>query len=161
MLSTLSCAFLSFRNGATRVQGINFGGVDMATVTRTPVVPPTSKLERLVADSLQAFNTAVRAGDFTSFHAILANVWKTETTPKKLQQVFQEFIEKEIDIGLLKDAEPQIAMAAVNESGVLTVSGQYPTESSRVQYELEYANELDSWKLRGISVRVSKGNRAK
>jgi hypothetical protein len=124
-------------------------------------VPPEAELERMAEEALLGFNRAVRAGDFTAFHGTLADVWKRETTPQRLQQTFQEFIDKNIDIGPIKDVKPRVAPPpAVNDKGVLVVAGHYPTRPSRVRFELEYARERGVWKLTGISVSVGKGDAA-
>jgi hypothetical protein len=145
--------------GRWAVVGVRYGGVELATVTAPPPVPPEAELERMVAQALLGFNQAVRAGDFTAFYGTLADAWKKETTPQRLCRTFQEFVDKDIDIGAIKDVKPRVAPpAAVNDRGMLVVAGQYPTRPSQVRFELEYAREQGGWKLSGISVGVGKGS---
>jgi hypothetical protein len=142
------------------VVGVRYGGVELAAIQTPPPVPPEAELERMAAEALLGFNRAVRARDFTAFYDTLADVWKRETTPQRLRQTFQEFIDKDIDIDPVKDVKPQVVPPAVNDKGVLVVAGHYPTRPSRVRFELEYARERGSWKLTGISVSVGKGDTA-
>lgn len=75
--------------------------------------------------------------------------------------MFREFIDKRIDIAGIRDCEPQIAPPAVNEKNGLTLAGHYPTQPSRVRFELEYAWEGGGWKLTSITVNVGKKDTAK
>src|SRR5439155_15954864 len=94
----------------------------------------------------------------TAFYGMLADLWKKETTPQRLQKTFQEFLDKDIDIGAIKDVKPRVAPpTAVNDKGVLVVAGHYPTQPFRVRFELEYARERGGWKLTGIAASVGKG----
>jgi hypothetical protein len=141
--------------GRWAVVGVRYGGVELVSTNSTAGVPPEAELDRMVRESLLAFNQAVRAGNFTTFHAQLADTWKKEITPQRLQAVFQEFVDKGIDIGPIKDVKPRLAPAAsINDRGVLTVAGQYPTQPSHVRFELEYAYEKGRWSLSGITVNV-------
>jgi hypothetical protein len=147
--------------GRWAVVGVRYGGVELVTIKAPPPVPPEAELERMVAEALLGFNQAVRARDFTAFYGTLADVWKKETTPQRLQQTFQEFLDKDIDIGPIKDVKPRVAPpAAVNDKGILVVAGHYPTQPSQVRFELEYAQERGGWKLTGIAVSVGKGGTA-
>ena len=70
---------------------------NIAVVATITPVPSDAELERLTADSLSEFNRAVRAGDFSSFHDTLAEVWKKETSAQQLRQVFQKFIDEDLE----------------------------------------------------------------
>jgi hypothetical protein len=139
------------------VDGLRYGGVELASIRAAPAVPSAAELERMVGDALLGFNEAVRARDFTSFYATLSDVWKKQTTPEDMQKTFQVFIDKDIDIGPIASVKPQVAPPpAVNDKGVLLVAGHYPTRPSQVRFELEYTHERAGWKLLGISVGVRK-----
>ncbi len=143
------------KDGRWAVAGVRYGGADLATTKVQLRVPPDADLERMAADALLAFNRSVRARDFTAFYGALADVWKRQTTPERLRQTFQEFIDKDIDIAGIRDVKPRIApTAAVTDGSKLVVAGHYPTKPSQVRFELEYAYEGRDWKLRGISVGV-------
>jgi hypothetical protein len=141
--------------GRWAVDGVRYGGVELAFVKAPPTVPSGADLERMVSDALLGFNKAVRGRDFTAFYATLSDLWKKQTTPAGVQQIFQEFIEKDIDIGGIQSVKPQIAPApAINDKGVLVVAGHYPTRPSQVRFELEYIHEPAGWKLVSVLVGV-------
>ena len=141
--------------GKWSVVGVRYGGVELASIKAPSPAPPKEELERMAAEALLSFNQAVHARDFTAFYRQLSEVWKKETTPQRLQTSFQEFLDKNVDIGPIKDVKPQLAsLAVVNDRGKLMVAGHYPTQPSQVRFKLEYANERSCWKLTGIAVSV-------
>lgn len=145
--------------GQWMVVGVRYGGVDLLTFKSSPPVPLSAELEQMVATTLLGFNQAVGAKDFTAFYGTLADVWKKETTPLRLRQIFQEFIDKNIDIAFIKDVKPSVAPpATVNDRGVLVIAGHFATQPSQVRFELEYAREGDAWKLSSIAVNVGKAS---
>jgi hypothetical protein len=140
---------------AWKVVGLRFGGLELAMFGDAPVVPPEAELERIATTTLLDFDQAVQSRDFAEFYGTLSDVWKKQTTPQQLQTIFQEFIDKDIDIGAIKDFQPQLTRpAAVNDNGVLVIAGEYTTAPQPVRFELEYAHERTGWKLLGISVNV-------
>ncbi|MFL5243877.1 MAG: hypothetical protein ACJ8FY_17380 [Gemmataceae bacterium] len=153
---------LAYEGSKWAVVGVRYGGVDLATFkSPAPAAPPQAKLEGMVAEALLGFNKAVRTRDFTAFYANLATIWKKETTPQKLQQIFREFLDKDIDIGAIKDVNPQFSRSPlVSDRGVLVMAGHFPTEPSQVRFKLQYASESGVWKLMGISVSVGKKDAA-
>jgi hypothetical protein len=144
--------------GRWAVDGVRYGDVELASIRIAPPVPPAAELERMVTEALLGFNEAVRTRDFTAFYGKLSDVWKKQTSPEDMQQTFQVFIDKDIDIGPIASVKPQVTPApAVKDNGVLVVAGHYPTQPARVRFELEYVHERAGWKLLGISLGVGKG----
>ncbi|MFL5243408.1 MAG: DUF4864 domain-containing protein [Gemmataceae bacterium] len=152
---------LVHEEGKWKVVDVRYGGVELITIKAPPTVPPQAEQERMAAEALLSLNQAVRVGDFTAFYGRLSDIWKKETTPLRLKQAFQEFLDKNIDIGAIKDFKPEIAPPAVSDMGVLEMAGHYPTQPSQVGFKLKYANERGGWKLTSIAVSVGKGDAAK
>ncbi len=112
--------------------------------------------------SILAFNAAVQAKDFTAFHASVAKLWQDQTTPAKLKEAFQSFIDKEIDVSGVAKLDPVFsAPAKIDSDGVLTLEGHYPAKPSEVQFRLKYVSESDAWKLIGIKLNVAPAGAAK
>jgi hypothetical protein len=148
-----------WEGGKWAILGVQYGGVELASIHAQPAVPGKVELNRMVPDALLAFNHAVRVRNFTAFYGSLSDLWQKQTTPQKLQTAFQPFIDKDIDIGPIKELKPRIAATTrVNDQGILTVTGLYPTRPSQVHFELEYIHERGGWKLMGISVNVQKAS---
>jgi hypothetical protein len=142
--------------GKWAVVGVRYGGVDLVALKSPPRVPPAAEVERMVTDTLLAFNQGVLAKDFTNFYGTISDDWKKQITPERIKEAFHEFLDDDTDIGSIKDVKPQFASPpAVNDKGVLVAAGHYPTQPARVRFQLEYEYERTAWKLTRISVNVS------
>jgi hypothetical protein len=138
---------------AWKLMGINVQAVPF--VESTGEVPSAGELKTLVLDSLLAFNVALQTKSFDDFYSHIAKLWQKETSPDKLLEIFQSFVDKDVNIAAIDKLEPTFAgTPAVNEDGLLVIKGSYPTQPSRVYFQLKYADEDGSWKLVGINVQV-------
>ena len=118
-------------------------------------VPPESELKSMTLDSLLLFNDGVQDKDFSNFYKEIAALWKDQTTPAKLKELFNDFIEKEVNISPIKKLEPVFNKEAkINSDGMLVIAGYYPTTPKRVVFELKYLDEKGDWKLAGINVKT-------
>lgn len=119
-------------------------------------VPDSAAAAQLALASLMGFNHAVQQKSFTAFHAGISKAWQEEITPEKLLEVFQPFIDAEIDIALIGKLEPVFASPpAANDDGVLVLEGHYPTTPNKVYFKLKYIDEDGVWRLFGINVNVN------
>jgi hypothetical protein len=118
-------------------------------------VPSSEEANRMVLASLLAFNEALQAKSFETFHAGISNLWQEQITPAKLLEVFKPFIDAEINLAPIKPLTPVFkSPPAINEDGVLILEGDYPTEPSKVYFTLKYVSENKAWKLIGVNVNV-------
>ena len=118
-------------------------------------VPPESELKSMTLKSLLAFNDGVQEKDFSGFYKQLAGLWQEQTTPAKLKELFNDFIEKEINIAPIKKLQPVFNKEAkINSDDMLVIAGYYPTTPKRVVFELKYLEEKGDWKLAGINVKT-------
>lgn len=140
-------------SSAWKLMGINVQAIPF--VENTGKVPSDKELKALALDSLLSFNDALQTKSFEKFYNKIAKLWQKEVTPDKLLQIFQSFIDKEIDIAPIAKLTPTFAKApAVNDDGLLVIQGSYPTQPSKVSFELKYVYEDSSWALFGIDVQV-------
>ena len=118
-------------------------------------VPPEEEVKKLVLDTLLLFNDAVQTESFKAFHAKLGPAWKKDTTPRQLMDIFQVFVDKEIDFAEIADADPTFDDSpALDENGWLVAKGKYALEGRDVLFELKYENDQGSWKLVSINVQA-------
>lgn len=83
-------------------------------------LPSDQKSKALALDSLLAFNKAVQDKSFAGFHQQISRRWREQITPDKLKEVFNQFIEKQIDISRIKGVEPVLSAAPqINSDGLL------------------------------------------
>jgi hypothetical protein len=139
-------------SSAWKLMGINVQAIPF--VENTGKMPSDKELKALALESLLSFNDAIQRQSFKKFHAEISKLWQKEVTPEKLLQIFQTFVDQEVDISSIAKLTPTFAKPpAVNDDGLLVLQGYYPTQPSRVSFELKYVYEED-WKLAGINVQV-------
>jgi hypothetical protein len=116
-------------------------------------LPTDEKSKALILDSLLDFNKAIQDQSFDGFHKKISRAWQEQITSDKLKEVFQQFIDKKLDISSIKDVDPVLSEAPqINSDGILVLKGYYPTHPLKVNFELKYIYEHPAWKLFGINV---------
>jgi hypothetical protein len=126
-------------------------------VEKTGPVPTEKEAKRLALDSLLAFNKALQAKNFDSFYERIAKLWQAQTTSAKLKETFQPFLEQDAHISGIADVEPTFdSKPAIDNDGFLVLKGSYPTQPSKVFFELKYVYEDDAWELVGINVNMKR-----
>jgi hypothetical protein len=119
-------------------------------------VPTEREARALALESLLAFNRAVQAKNFTTFHKGIADVWRKQTTPAELQNAFNSFIEGEVDISPIADLQPVFDPApGFDDDELLLLKGYYPTKPNKLRFKLRYIQEDGQWQLVNIAVNVS------
>jgi hypothetical protein len=59
------------------------------------------------------------------------------------------------DISGIEEVEPVFdSKPAINDDGFLVLKGSYPTQPSKVFFELKYIYEEETWELVGINVNL-------
>ena len=120
-------------------------------------VPSERPLEALVKASLLSFNDANVTGNFTVFHAKLSKPFRQQFTPERLQETFKSFAEQQIDFDVIAAYKPVYDPAAsVDSDGRLIVKGYFPTEPTRVLFDLAFIPSDGEWKLISIHVKTER-----
>ena len=145
--------------------------------------PGAATVRTLTLDSLLAFNDAVQRKNFVdlfdqcSLHwqdqlftrdgpAAIPGTMRRVLTPteralgaSRLQGAFKSFVDQQIDIAGIANAEPVFDRPAwVNTDGLLVVSGHYPTRPYHVLFSLKFFYEVPVWRLFGLDVSVRKAD---
>jgi hypothetical protein len=119
-------------------------------------VPAPRPLEALVKGSLMTLNDANLTGDYRVFHARLSGPFRQQYTPDRLKQSFREFHDKNVDIDIICALAPVYEQPPfVDDSGKLVLRGMFPTEPTRVSFEMDFVAWDGDWKLIRINVRVA------
>jgi hypothetical protein len=119
-------------------------------------IPSAREARALALESLLAFNRAVQAKNFTTFHKQIATVWQSQITPAQLRKAFSDFVEQGVDIGSIADLQPVFDQPpGLDEDDFLLLKGYYPTKPNKVQFKLRYIQEEGAWQLVNIAVNVS------
>ena len=118
-------------------------------------VPSDRALEALVKTSLLTFNDANVTGNYTVLHAKLSGPFRQQFPPESLKETFKEFNTKHVDFDIIAAMQPAYEpRPTVDGDGKLLVKGTFPTEPSRLFFELDYIPSDGEWKLIRINVKV-------
>jgi len=79
-------------------------------------------------------------------------MWQKQHSTEDLNAAFQSIINSESNWSALDNFTPKIVEARIDENGVLSLAGYYPTESNRVNFEQQYIYEGVAWKLLGFNI---------
>jgi hypothetical protein len=138
---------------AWKLVGINVQVVPF--VEKTGPLPTEKEAKRLALDALLAFDKALKAKNFESFYGQIAKLWQAQTTAAKLKEIFQPFLAQDASISGIAEVEPVFdSKPAIDDDGFLVLKGSYPTQPSRVFFELKYIYEDELWELVGINVNL-------
>ena len=119
-------------------------------------IPNARDARALALESLLAFNRAVQAKNFTTFHKQIATVWQNQITPAQLRKAFSDFVDQGVDIGSIADLQPVFSPApGLDEDEFLLLKGHFPTKPSKISFKLRYIQEDGAWQLINIAVNVS------
>ena len=119
-------------------------------------VPPPRPLEALVKSTLMTLNDANLTGDYRVFHARLSGPFRQQFSPDRLKQSFRELQEKNVDIEIICALAPVWEQPPfVDSAGKLVLRGMFPTEPTRVSFEMDLVAWDGDWKLIQIRVRVA------
>jgi len=119
-------------------------------------IPEGDELQEMVQKTLVEFNDAIQADDFTDFFQTISKLWQRQSSPAKLKDTFQLFIDRKIDIGAVRTMEADFTSnpRVDDNKGFkeLILEGRYDTSPNPTKFELKYTPEGKNWKLTGISV---------
>jgi hypothetical protein len=131
-------------------------GIAGAAFAQTKV-PNERVLEALVKVTMLTFNDANVTGNYTVFHAKASKPFRQQFTPEKLQETFKDFSQNSIDFDIIAAYKPVYdPPPKVDTDGRLLVQGHFPTEPTRVVYDLEFIPSDGEWKLISINVKTVK-----
>ena len=130
-------------------------GIKVREVDDPPPMPDDHTLEMLTKTTLLKFNTAVQQRDFNIFHDDASGIFKGQFDPGQLKSEFESFVEKQIDLTWIRDVTPVFDESPhIDRYGVLTLTGHFATQESRVNFDLSHIFERNQWKLTEIGLKL-------
>lgn len=118
-------------------------------------VPSDLALEALVKSSLLSLNDANVTGNYSVLHAKLSKPFREQFPPERLKETFREFSQSNADFDVIAAMKPAyVPPPLVDGDGKLVVKGGFPTEPSRLLFELEFIPSDGEWKLIRIHVKL-------
>jgi len=118
-------------------------------------VPSDAECKALVRESLLAFNEAVQAKNFETFHKTIATPWQKQVSPEKLLTTFQTFVDQGGNIAPVAKLEPTFSKPpAIDENDLLQLEGGYSGAGGNLSFNLAYLFETPKWRLVKINVHL-------
>lgn len=119
-------------------------------------IPEGDELQEMTQVTLVQFNDAIQADDFTDFFQTVSKLWQRQSSPAKLKDTFQVFVDKKVDIGAVRTMEADFTSKPRVDDAKgfkeLILEGKYDTSPNPTKFELKYTPEGKNWKLTGIMV---------
>ena len=133
---------------------IDEGRAAEAAAPPAVTAPDAGTQRELIAGTLQALADSINGQDFSILHSHAASRFQSAASPERLAEVFDEFVQQEVDLSVLQSLQPEIEKSAVGADAILHLGGYYDTQPSRTHFDLQYEREGDAWKLIEIDVQV-------
>ena len=118
-------------------------------------VPTDRELEALVKGSLLTLNDANVTGNYSVLHAKLSRPFREQFSIEQFRAAFKQFRVENTDYDIIAVMQPAYdPRPSISEDGKLVVNGSFPTEPSRVRFDLEFIPSEGQWKLIAIQVKM-------
>lgn len=153
------------RKGATTDNPSDDPAGDPAQGQGAPNMPSDVSRDELVQETMLRFNEAVQSEDFSNFlDEYCSAAYREKFTAADLKKKFTTFINEKDPIdevfSSISEMDPAYSPAPkIVDSGnvkVLTLSGTFSTFPSPTKFELDYEPEGNTWKVRGVNIKIGK-----
>jgi len=116
-------------------------------------IPSREQLVALVNETMVTFGEAINAGSMAVFRDHISAAWQGEATVEDLDRTFGSFYGSGADLTVLGKLTPSFdPEPRLDDRGVLTLEGSYPTQPTRIDFENLYYIEDGEWKLISLGV---------
>jgi hypothetical protein len=124
-------------------------------------VPDANKLAILIHTSLIALNQANLTGNYSVLRDLGAPGFQQANPAAKLAEIFGHLRRQRLDLGPIVLFTPKLVRhPAIDERGLLTLSGFFETQPQRVEFDLLFQPVGGDWRLFGIRVGTAPANPA-
>jgi hypothetical protein len=140
-------------NGGWKIYAIQKPAAGLQSESSSPAIPGKAEQIALVKQSMHDFIVSLQNKNMEHFRSTLSRLWQKQITTEELNQAFKAIIGSGVNWPVLENLDPIMGNGpAVDDNGVLALSGYYPTKSSQVYFEQKYIYEGVSWKLVGFKI---------
>ena len=117
------------------------------------VLPDAEKIVTLIRSALLTLNDAVQTGNFTVLRDKAAPSFQTANTAARLAIIFQSLGQQRIDLTAVAVLAPQLTQTpAIDANQRLRLTGSFPGNPIRIDFDLVFQAVDGRWRLFGISV---------
>lgn len=116
------------------------------------------ELQDLAKTTMTDFGDAIRQKDFTHFFSTAAKVAQRSSSPAKMKNSFQPFIDEKVDLSQIRTLSADFSGAPTYDDGngyhEMILNGRYETTPLPTKFSLRYTKENGEWKLTGMNVKT-------
>jgi hypothetical protein len=149
---------VSFARGAAAI-AVLLLCCSAAVAEAAPAAPKPAQIDRngvliLVRSVLLALDQANKTGNYTVLRDMGAPGFQTNTAAR-LSEIFAKLRNDKVDLSGVAVIDPQLSLLPqIEASGMMHMSGFFPSVPSQVNFELLFAPVDSQWRLFGISVNI-------
>ncbi len=115
----------------------------------------------LIRSALMTLNDANHSGNYTVMRDLASPDFQAKNSAADLAQTFSDLRRRNFDLFAVAIAAPQLTAApALDERGMLHLTGMYPTQPLQIHFDLIFQNVAGQWRLFSISVATPKAQAA-
>jgi hypothetical protein len=118
-------------------------------------VPQAQTMLVLINTTLIAFNQANLTNVYHVFHGLGSDRFRATNSPDALSKSFAAFRQRNIDLSAVILTAPQLSRQPAIEQGRLHLAGFYPTNPTRVIFDMYFEPSQGRWKLAQFSVSLA------
>jgi hypothetical protein len=119
-------------------------------------MPSDAKLVILITTTLLALNQANATTNYTVLRDGAAPDFQQTNSPEHLAEIFNGLRARNLDLSPIVLHQPRLLRRPeMNEQGMIRVTGFFPTEPERVNFDLIYQPVQGKWRLLGMAVDTS------
>ncbi len=111
----------------------------------------------LTRNSIIALNNANITGNYTTFRDLTAPAFQKQHNAAKLALIFTKIRDQKMNLAPIVLYNPMFTKTpGITKSGLLTLTGFFPTKPIRINFALTYQKVAGQWRIIGISVTPTK-----
>lgn len=107
----------------------------------------------LIRSTLLTLNDANRSGNYTVLRDLASPDFQVKNTAADLAQIFSDLRKRNFDLHAVAISAPQLTVAPrIEQNNMLRLSGYFPTQPLRINFDMLFQNVGGQWRLFGLSV---------
>lgn len=124
-----------------------------------PLAIPLDQALYLIRSTLLTLNDANRSGNYSVLRDLAAPDFQTNNSAADLALIFTDLRQRRFDLFAAAVAVPQMSAApALDAQGRLRLTGYFPTNPLRIEFDLLYQKVGERWRLFGIAIATPPAN---
>ncbi len=118
-------------------------------------IPGTADQINLSRQAMHDFALSVKSKNMEHFRSTISRLWQSQFTTQQLNEAYGKIISANLDLTVVDPLQPVLdGDAKIDDKGILTIKGHYPTHPSTLNFENSFIFEESAWKLIGLNIQI-------